>query len=400
MKHSPEQQFLLELISFHFGIGDLNKLGSLIKQCNIERLERVTAISNIEGFIYLICTSEEIVEFIPRRYLDILRQRAGAIALQNSFICQNGIEVIKMFNEHEIEYILVKGIVTLNNLYEDDMMRAVSDLDILIDREGYSKVAALLQDGGFFYPQAGKKAQGLTLSREEHEQEYHEIEFVKDTVPFSTCVDLHFDLSGFSQRSVMHRLYPVNQIKWFDHTQTIEIDDCPIRCLSHEMALLNMIYHFSIHHTFRCLKWLVDICRMIVKYNDQLDWDLLYRTVEHPNLRKLVGICLTMVQSLTGIKKFGKYRVEDFGSGKTVVGRYMGMMFEDVDHWQAVVWGRMVRFMLPVAWGDKMTVLGYNLFDKDSIAHRIDSPGKHGHDLMLPLRLAKMMISELFAAKK
>jgi len=197
---------------------------------------------------------------------------------------------------------------------------------------------------------------------------------------------------------MMHQLYPINRYPWFDNVQIIEIDGCKIRCLTNEMALLNMIYHFSVHHSFRCLKWLVDICRMIVKYNDRMDWDLIYQASAHPNLRKLVGICLIMVRKYTGIETFGKYRVDHFIKSNTKISRYENMMFENVKQLKAVIQGRLVRMLLPATLSDKIKLLGYFLFDKDSIAHRITNT-KQGVDLFLPLRLAGITIKDFFTGQ-
>lgn len=396
MKSAVEQRILWEMMALIYGTGAPERLQGMIGKCNPDRLARLTALTGMEGFIYAGCASGPVKGMLPEGYMSNLHKKAGLIALKNGFIYQNGLAVLELLNEQRIEYILVKGIVTLKQLYDDDMMRAVSDLDILIHREDYVRTAELFQSQGFYYPQEKLEKQDLTMTREEFESRHYEISYVKDTVPFPTSVDLHFDLSRFRKDSMMHRLYPIHRHDWFANTQMLEMEGYRIRCLNNEMALLNMIYHFSIHHSFRSLKWLIDICQMVVQYQRQIDWDKVYLTAEHPNLRKLVGICLSLVKELTGIDSFGDYSVNDFLKKSPEMGWFKKMMFADLHKVKAAFWGRMVRVLLPVTFRDKMLVLGHNLFDKDSIIHRSKSKNRGGIDLLQPFRLFGIALKDLF----
>lgn len=400
MKRNTEQRIIWEIIKIHYGTGDDVKLKELVGRCNVDLLKRLTALTGIEGFLYSIGSSEPVKELLPEKYLSYLQQIAGIAAIKNNFVIQNGIEVAKLLNDHQIEYVLIKGIAALRQLYDDPMARAVSDLDIVIKREHYGEVKELLLEAGFYYPQEQIAKIKLKLSQEEFEDVSHEISYHKDTIPFPTSLDLHFNLSGFGMNSMMHQLYPIDRHDWFDNLHIIEMDGCKIRCLNHEMTLLNMIYHFSIHHSFRNLKWLLDICQMVVKYNERIDWRRVDQTAAHPNLRKLIGISLAMVKEVTGISRFGEYSVCDFINKKIPVEKHQNMAFADINKMQARIRGRIIRLRLPVTFADRMRVLGYDLFDRNSIVHRTGTEKKTGLDLFQPFRLIGFIVKNIFDDKK
>jgi hypothetical protein len=393
MKNTPEQQFLWELIKYHYGTGNIDRLQILAGKCSPDLLKRLTLLTGLEGFFYSIGSSETVQEVLPPGFLDFLRQRRGIIAIQNDLVLQNALVIVKMLNEHHIDYILLKGFATLERLYDDPAMRVVSDLDIVIKREDYPKVRAFLLEDGFYYsPEILEKFQ-LKLTRQEYETFFHEISYFKDTVPFPTALDLHFNFSGFSEKSLMRSIYPIDGHDWFGGIQILKLNGYEIQCLDLEMSLLYMVYHCS-RHSFRGLKWLVDICQLIVKYNDQIDWCRVYRTAAHPNLRKLVGICLTMVSELTDIERFGEYCLNDFNKITVDTTMYQNMSFADIHKMKARIGGKMIRLGLPVSWSDKMKILGYTLFDRDSIIHRTGTKTRSGIDPLQPFRWLGLIIKD------
>ena len=401
MKNTVEQQVMLEIMSIYFGKINESKLEDLASRCNFAELDRLTEITGMGGFIYSTISTGLIKAIFPKTYVSNLRKRAGVITLRNSFISKNGLEIIKLFNDNNIDYILVKGITVFWHLYDDETLRAVSDLDFLIRRDHYHKLSKLLEDRGFYYPRNEFAAMNLIITREEFESGGCEISFVKDTFPFKTSIDVHFDLSGFKKmQSVMHLLYPMSKFDWFGNTRTIEINNCSVTCLNFEMSLLHMIYHFSIHHSFMGLKWLLDICQMIVKHNDVIDWDKFYKTVENANIKRLVGISLGMVNEITGVESFGEYDLKDFLNNGINLNIYKRMMFEDTHALKAKVIGKVVKALLPVSFADKIKILRHYIFETTAINHRIKYDMGKSISLLQPFKLVWIILKEMFPKRK
>lgn len=397
MKTTVEQKLMLEIMSIYFGKVNDGRLEDLVNRCNFVELDRLTEITGMDGFIYSAISTDLIKAIFPKTYVSNLRKRAGVITLKNSFIFKNGLEIIKLFNDNNIDYILIKGITILRHLYDDDTLRAVTDLDFLIRRDQYHKLVKLLEDRGFYYPRKEFAAVNLIITREEFESEGCEILFVKDTFPFKTLIDVNFDLSGFKKRQfVMHMLYPMSKFDWFGNTRTIEIDNCKVTCLNLEMSLLHMIYHFSLHHSFMGLKWLLDICQMIVKYNGVIDWNKFFKTLENANIKRLVGISLGMVSEITGVKSFGEYDLKEFLNTRINLNIYKIMMFEDTHTLKAKIIGKVVKVLLPVSFADKIKILKHYVFETTAINHRIKYDTGKSISLLQPFKLVWIILKEMW----
>ena len=270
--YKAEKQLLMEIMKTAFGTGNTEKLKKLSGICNYDKLEKLTRQTGLEGFIYSVCRREDIVGLFPEKYMIQLHKKAGLAAIKNSFIRDNALMIIKELETQGIEYIVVKGIEILERLYNDDMLRAVSDLDLLVKKEQFFKAADILYGEGYINPlKEGVLREYDPSSRCIHEIP-DELAFLKDARPYPFTIDLHSDLGGFKKGSLLRELYPAYRHDWYGNIHVLEICGTKVYCLNNEMEFLFMVYHFSVHHSFMSLKWLLDICCMLVKYNEEMDW--------------------------------------------------------------------------------------------------------------------------------
>lgn len=387
-----------------FGRADVNKLKSLLSRCDLKALDTLTACIGADGFFYYACRmDDENKELFPANYAASILKRTGITAIKNSILKENLLEISAAFSENGIEFIVLKGIPMVERVYHDLSYRAVSDIDILIKKEQYGKAAQLLESMGYFHPTAAMQKLSKSYSKEWAEQEMREIAYEKNALPFPITVDLHQDINLFINSDYMNSLYPMKELDWFAQVTQIELGGQKIPCLSNEFEFLFLVFHFSVQHSFIGMKWLIDICQIIEKSEDKLDWEKIDQAVTNPNMRKLIGLCIVMARRYIGESKPSAQVITRFADKKLSARRYgvfFDLIFEEFSSTKAKVFRRLLKVTMPVAFGDKLGVLMYYLFNKGTIKNRTQFDADNIPRILMPFVLLKIVVSDIRKAKK
>lgn len=395
MANSREQRAFLELLRCRYGTGDALNLASVLKRCSAQGLYALIAESGVGGLVCEVCERPDVAAVLPQELNGLLQRLPGIIALNNELVGIAANEVLTAFNAQNIPYILLKGISTARRIYGGDSLRQTSDIDVLLTREDFAQARPVIEALGFEYSQEYLDATGVVLDEQAYLESNNEAPFVRSEGPFTTGLDVHFELGGFQAGSPLNALFPINRTDWFAHTATMDMDGCPARCLTIEAALFYMMCHFSLHHSFMGVKWLVDFCEAVHRLNGEIDWAKIDGLASNSNLRRIVGCCLRLASELTGVRCFGGYDAARFA--KRVPVRYLlNRLFDEQTGGRAILTSRITRLMLPATLRDRCRLLAIYLFHSSTAAVHIRTKKAAGFDLLQPVKLAAYAVKRRF----
>lgn len=391
-----ERKLFIEILKLCYNNSDKNTVISLINRCDDDVLSKFL-MYGVEGFLYP--TFKEHEELFSQGFLNLIQGKIGLVGIKNNLIKSHLLELAKVFHEHNIQFICLKGIELTDRLYDDETARAVSDIDIVIDKNQYKKAEGILYDLGYYFPEAIMTNHNPNLSKEFIERELSEISFIKASKPFDIYIDLHFDMKLTSDGTIASKLYPTDQHDWFGNVQLHEIDDVLIPRLTHEYELINLIYHFAIHHTFFGIKWFIDICQMLNKYGNTLNWQTIDSAVQNKNLRRLISISLGMAENVIGKINYNSYIKSTFNMSDPHTSYYMKMMFTKGLPSFMKLKGKLLKVGLPASLYGRLKMIAYFLFDRGSIKNLVANSKSSGFDILQPFKLVYTLLYFLIKFK-
>lgn len=188
---------------------------------------------------------------------EIYYQRCAVDILQHKELQR----ILKVFHEHRVDVLLLKGAFLKNHVYENPVLRPMGDIDVLIRKKDRESAFALLfamdysdiNEGRFFA-----------------EEERGVVELVRRDVHFTYLLDLHLELVNLpGLRAAMN--IPVD-FAWED-AREIFIDRIPCYAMSPEVLLLYLCYHETVHHSLQGTTWDSDSREILRRYADVFSWE-------------------------------------------------------------------------------------------------------------------------------
>ncbi len=373
MAMAKEEQIILGWVKCRYGNGDASSIHSLMAECEEQRLRQLIDSLRLSGVLFEVFRHPEIFPVISKTLKNHVEADMKRIALENQFLEMQGVSLIREFEKEEIPVIWFKGNPNINWIYQNYTVRSTSDLDFLIPPQDRKRAAELVKRLGFKYPQQTMDTRGVVFSEEELAEWAHEMHYIKETPVLPLNLDLHLDLTGFPQGSIPKLIYHLDERDWFSTYQKKEIRGSSVPVLRKEDALMQMIVHFSIHHSFCGMKWLIDLCEVLTNHKEDLDWDYMRNEYDHPNERKLMGICFRMVEEITGENLFGGEPWHYYWNASRVESEYRlyrSFSFEHSKGWRAKIQGRLVKILMPSLGRDRWKMFVYYFGSGESIAQR------------------------------
>lgn len=381
MAMAKEEQLILEWVKYRYSNGDAPRMHSLMAECEEQRLLQLIDSLRLSGVLFEVFQQPEIHPVIPKVWREHVEADMKRIGLENQFIEMQGISLIREFEKEEIPVIWFKGNPNINWIYGNYTVRSTSDLDFLIRPQDRKRAAELVKRQGFIYPQQTMDTRGVIFSEEQLAEWAHEMHYIKETPVLPLNLDLHLDLTGFPQGSIPKSIYHLDDRDWFSTYQKKEIRGLRVPVLRKEDALMQMIVHYSIHHSFCGMKWLIDLCEVLTKCNEDLDWVYMRNEYDHPNERKLMGICFRMVEEITGEDLFGGKPWHEYWNASRVESEYRiyrSFSFEHTKGWRAKIQGRLVKILMPSLRRDRWKMAYYYFGSGEAFAQRTGKePGEN-----------------------
>lgn len=260
--------------------GDIRRL--IKKGVDFEYLVRIAHEKGVSSLAY-----QALKDFPPsndaeKKALHDLRVSYLITAAANNHYKEELTRILAAFGEKGIEVIPLKGITLTERLYGDITSRGRSiDLDLLVREKDKERARGLLEDAGYSFMPVDEK--------EEYKWYYA---FHKRA---QKMIELHWDITMMTRSP--------NRIEGlWRGTEKIMLDDIQYLDFKPEELLLYLSVHLVNSDSFRKLRYLCDINRLIEKYQGRIDWDLLVRKAKDWNMRGSLYTCLMLNNKLFGWK--------------------------------------------------------------------------------------------------
>ncbi|MFF2886928.1 nucleotidyltransferase family protein [Paenibacillus sp. NPDC057967] len=224
------------------------------------------------------CTCTRFHNYLKKSYL-VQEKQVRSNLEYTSQIC-------KLFDDHNIRYVILKGIVLSHSIYEDFGMRSFSDNDILVHPNQLNQAIEVLQSQGYIQGEIRQGREIVPASRRElvvRSMNSHEVvPFVlkiEDYMFFEFhIIDLHFSMilmSSTRNEAIVQEM--------LNSSIEINVEGKVIRSLPWEYMLLFLCQHLfkeaiSPYHLLKYKDFLLykfcDIYSLLKNPRIIIDWDL------------------------------------------------------------------------------------------------------------------------------
>lgn len=189
------------------------------------------------------------------------------------------LELYRAFLKEDLHPIVMKGIIC-RQLYGDYAEhRPSGDEDILVEKKDFYKVKELMEESGY-------KCELEQITKAQIDKLQH-ISFVEKTNGF--LVEIHTNMMGHRNalRSKMSNCFE----GVFSNFREENIKSVPIRTLSHTEHFLFLVLHAFRHFTENGvgIRQLLDILLYQERYENQIDWSSLTKTLQENDADKYLG---------------------------------------------------------------------------------------------------------------
>ncbi|MEW6428713.1 MAG: nucleotidyltransferase family protein [Thermodesulfobacteriota bacterium] len=244
---------------------------------------RVAALAEREGVVTLLYTWMErhgLLSDLPDRVRTDLFNRyyltAGAVVVWQTELQK----ILRLAARMELAFLALKGVVLAETVYDNPVLRPMSDIDLLVRPEDFSRARNVLGLAGY-RPLAGEGrlapgADYLTSLR-----------FVRNSGPFLP-IHLHTHLvnSTVPNRKLAAAV-PMADI--WRRARPVSLCGQPALALAAHHQLLHLAEHgLRVSHSLTRWRYLCDIDRTVRHHRDMLDWDLFCATVLAAGLQRFV----------------------------------------------------------------------------------------------------------------
>ena len=205
---------------------------------------------------------------------------------KNLLLLDKGLEIIREFENNNIDYLVLKGLYLAFSAYPDAGLRSMADIDLLIKREDLDKVDIVLARLG--YIESSAKAQRVygcdaTFSGKD-----------------ATSVDIHWNLCQYERfKGVIN----ITQDFW-SRAQEYSLNGAKVRSLCAEDHILYVALHYALVHVFSLPNGAYDLSYLL--NDNKLDWGKII------NNASKYGIKTTLYYGLLKASQLNPLMLPDF----------------------------------------------------------------------------------------
>nr|WP_319397831.1 nucleotidyltransferase family protein [uncultured Carboxylicivirga sp.] len=217
---------------------------------------QLAVVHGLGANIFLKVKREKIVG-ISEEHIDLWKRNYFQISLQFQQKLKVFLEIQELFKQNNIPIVALKGIALAISLYDDEGVRPMGDIDILVPEGKAMEALKLLKNAGAI--------QAYTPRSVIHEKAHSHVRAVNYN---GVLVEIHQRLFALGNR------FYVDTNACFDNTKSIMYQMKNILVLND----LYMAYHLICHLAYNVkneglrLGWLLDIALLLNKQNNLLDF--------------------------------------------------------------------------------------------------------------------------------
>jgi len=222
---------------------------------------------------------QEIKEFLRKNYYLTLKR--------SEQLWQEFLRIFKAFQEAGILLLPMKGMSFLKDIYRENPVRQMADIDILLREEDLLKAEKI-------FAVLGYQKELLGLKEEYWRNKQCHITFYKKTERGSFIVEAHWSLD-FKRKDCY--VLP----EFWERTRELDCDGLKIRVLSPEDAVFSLALHNRRFGKPFCLKNAYDAALLLKKYASEFDWDYCLEKSRQYNLYSALYFILYQVKIFFGV---------------------------------------------------------------------------------------------------
>lgn len=180
--------------------------------------------------------------------------------LRSQMLITAVLPAVRTLLDRQIDVVLVKGAAVVAHTHGDWQLRPMDDLDVAVPRAQALHAARALQQIGMATPHLPDDPAESALFEQVHALDFH-------AAPGAE-LDLHWQVIHGS-------LHPQASLEFFGRAEPAMLRDLPVRMLSREDTLLEVLAHGARPSDKRPLQWATDAGLLLAGHGEAFDWDLL-----------------------------------------------------------------------------------------------------------------------------
>lgn len=269
-----------------------------LKELTPEDWDDIYNVSNQEGvvgYFYQKLKQKELDHLIPQeiheRFLQYMK-----FNLARNIVAFNELDkILESFNRKNIRVILLKGTHLLKFVYPSIGLRPIADLDLFIDRDNFVLANKILTEMGYKI-QANLKNINPDFNEIYRENFQKAINY--GSVNHRHHIDLHYKIfnqfEGLNLDEYMAGIW--------ERTEEVKIGSHIARIMKPDDLILHLSHHYVYKHDFDILKYFIDLHLIIDKYQNSIDWDVLFNISKKYGMFKSLLITLNLQNHLQPCK--------------------------------------------------------------------------------------------------
>ncbi len=188
--------------------------------------------------------------------------------------------IVRSCNEQAIPVIFLKGAHLAEFVYPNIALRPMSDVDLLVKTDDLARVHRLLIRSGYRCDEQNPGKCHLSPYRK----------------PDGPVIEIHFNIVS----APVSRRFEIADL--WKRARPASLQAAHAWLLSPEDLILHLAAHACIHHGFdNGLIPFMDICRVAVHYEGELDWDVLWNRARQWGIERSVCLMLALTEIMLGL---------------------------------------------------------------------------------------------------
>ncbi len=304
---------------------------------------------------------------IPAPAAEKIRSAYYGSAARNMEIYDRLFKALDLFADSNLQVILLKGAHLAELVYNNLALRPMSDLDLLAKTEDLAIIHELLIGDGYEFP--GKKAQSDTKHLPPYRKEG------------GVIIEIHYHIANppYSDRISITDLW--------NRSQTAGLHNREVRILSPEDLLLHLCQHTCIQHGFdNGLISVLDAARVMERYSEEIDWDLLLARADQWGIKRAVILILMMVEKIEGfpLPEPVRNQLEDKHGYETALATAEELIMSRKKERAVKTTRYLARLFDGKDWQEKLSYIRQRLLPSGEVSY---AGQKKVADLSLPLKI-------------
>lgn len=236
---------------------------------------------------------------VPSAVQDRLRTGFHANVRNNLLLAHELLDLVALFDEHDIPVVPFKGPVAAVSIYDDLHLRPFGDLDLLVHLQDVPQAQGLLRDHQYKDWETLPPLSALDFDRPPSWYSALTEPFSKAKTYFRFLnqnerigVELHWELMSPYFR------HPLDPDSFWDRLRSVTLLDTPVRAFSLEDTLFYFCLHGTVHRWSQ-LRLVCDVAELLRRHSG-LDWERLMDQAERLHSERLLLLGLRLAHELLG----------------------------------------------------------------------------------------------------